>query len=428
MTSAAALGTIETRARRRIGLRLLPFIFLLYLVAFLDRVNISFAGLKMAHDLGFSDRVFGLGSGIFFIGYFLFGIPGAVLVERWSARRWIGIFLVTWGLVTILIAAVRTPLEFYSVRLALGVAEAGFFPGAVVYLTHWFRNEDRAKAAGIFFTAVPVANIIGSPLAGVLLGVHWLGLAGWHWLFILKGMPAIALGCATIFFLTDWPREAKWLPAKEKTWIQEELQREDAEKTLTRKLTVREALRLREVHLLTLIYFFAMTGVYGFVFWFPLILKRASGLTDLQVTLIAALPYLANFFVMIWIGWDSDRTRERRWHTAGPLLVSGVFLTISLCCGRHVWPALASLIVVGASAVACMPAFWALATTLLSDAAAAAAVGLINAVGNLGGFAGPYVVGYLGSVTHTFLPGLIYLLASLFLGAALVLTARVERR
>jgi len=428
MTSAATLGTIETRARRRIGLRLLPFIFLLYLVAFLDRVNISFAGLKMAHDLGFSDRVFGLGSGIFFIGYFLFGIPGAVLVERWSARRWIGIFLVTWGLVTILIAAVRTPLEFYSVRLALGVAEAGFFPGAVVYLTHWFRNEDRAKAAGIFFTAVPVANIIGSPLAGVLLGVHWLGLAGWHWLFILEGMPAIALGCATIFFLTDWPREAKWLPAEEKTWIQEELQREDAEKTLTRKLTVREALRLREVHLLTLIYFFAMTGVYGFVFWFPLILKRASGLTDLQVTLIAALPYLANFFVMIWIGWDSDRTRERRWHTAGPLLVSGVFLTISLCCGRHVWPALASLIVVGASAVACMPAFWALATTLLSDAAAAAAVGLINAVGNLGGFAGPYVVGYLGSVTHTFLPGLIYLLASLFLGAALVLTARVERR
>jgi ACS family tartrate transporter-like MFS transporter len=397
-------------------------------VAFLDRVNISFAGLEMAHDLGFSDRVFGLGSGIFFVGYFLCGIPGAVLVERWSARRWIGCFLVTWGLVTILIAVVRTPLQFYGARLLLGSAEAGFFPGAIVYLTHWFRNEDRAKAAGMFFAAAPVANIIGSPVAGVLLGVRWFGLAGWHWLFVLEGIPAIALGCVTIFFLTDWPREANWLPAEEKAWIQRELQRENDEKSFARKLTIWEALRLREVHSLTLIYFLAMTGVYGFVFWFPLILKRASGLTDLQVTLLAALPYLGNLFVMIWVGWDSDRTRERRWHTAGPLLVSGVFLAVSLCCGRHVWPALASLTVVGASVLACMPAFWALATTLLSDSAAAAAVGLINAVGNLGGFAGPYVIGYLGLLTHSFLPGLTYLVASLFLGAALVLTVRIERR
>src|SRR5262244_1439247 len=231
---------IEHATSRKIAVRLLPFLFLLYIVAFLDRVNVSFAALDMTRDLNFSDRVFGLGAGIFFIGYVVFEIPGALLFERWSARKVIARILVTWGVVTVLVALVRTPGQFYAARFFLGAAEAGFFPGVLVYLTHWFRYEDRAKAAALFMAAIPVANVIGSPLAGAILNVHWAGWPGWRWLFVVEGIPAVFLGFVTVYFLPDWPEEARWLRSEECQWITEELRREKEAKLQRRKVSIGE--------------------------------------------------------------------------------------------------------------------------------------------------------------------------------------------
>ncbi|MBZ5659828.1 MAG: MFS transporter [Acidobacteriia bacterium] len=417
---------VGRRTQRRIARRLLPFLFILYLIAYLDRVNVGFAGLEMSLNLGFTDRVFGLGAGIFFAGYFLFEIPGAIIVERWSARKWIARILISWGLVTVLVAMVRTPAQFYGARFFLGAAEAGFFPGIVVYLTHWFRHEDRARAGALFFSAIPIANVIGSPFAGFLLGVHWFGIPGWRWLFILEGIPAVALGIITLFYLTDWPAEAKWLTRPEREWISGELQREKAAKSETGSLTVRQALAQRDVILLALIYFLALVGLYGFNFWFPTILKRATGLPNLSVTLIAALPYLLGAFVMVWNGWDSDRTGERRWHTAGILGFCGIFMAFSVGLGGHLWASLAFLILSGACTTAFMPSFWQLPTAFLSESAAAASIGLINSVGGLGGFVGPYVVGYLRNRTGSFTSSMIFMIVAPLLSAALVFTLRVR--
>jgi ACS family tartrate transporter-like MFS transporter len=415
------------RAQRRIARRLLPFLFLLYLIAYLDRVNVGFAGLEMSLNLGFTDRVFGLGAGIFFAGYFLFEIPGAVIVERWSARKWIARILISWGFVTILVSMVHTPAQFYGARFFLGAAEAGFFPGIVVYLTHWFRQEDRARAGALFFSAIPIANVVGSPFAGLLLGVHWFGIPGWRWLFILEGIPAVALGITTLFYLTDWPAEAKWLPDPEQEWITGELEKEKAAKSSTRSLTVAQALGQRDVILLALIYFLALVGLYGFNFWFPTILKRATGLPNLSVTLIAALPYLLGAFLMVWNGWDSDRTGERRWHTAAILGLCGAFMAVSVGLNGHLWASLAFLILSGACTTAFMPSFWQLPTAFLSESAAAASIGLINSVGGLGGFVGPYLVGYLRNRTGSFTSSMVFMVVAPLLSAGLVFALKVRQ-
>ena len=427
MNSETILSDVGQRARRRIARRLLPFLFILYFIAYLDRVNVGFAGLEMSRNLGFTDRVFGLGAGIFFAGYFMFEIPGALIVERWSARRWIARILITWGLVTVLVAMIRTPGQFYGARFFLGAAEAGFFPGILVYLTHWFRHEDRARAGALFMSAIPISNVLGSPLAGWLLGVHWFGIPGWRWLFILEGVPAVLLGMTTLLYLTDWPRQAKWLLPDERDWIAGELQREKAAKSATASWTVRQALGQRDVILLALIYFLALIGLYGFNFWFPTILKRATGLPNFTVTLIAALPYLLGAFVMIWNGWDSDRTGERRWHTAVILGLCGVFMALSVGASGNLWTSLAFLILSGACTTAFMPSFWALPAAFLSESAAAASFGLINSVGGLGGFVGPYFVGKLSSLTGSFTFSMIFMIVALLLSAGLVFALRVRR-
>lgn len=411
----------EKRTVRKIAGRLLPYLFVLYIVAFLDRVNVSFAGLEMTHDLGFSDRVFGLGAGIFFIGYVVFEIPGALLVERWSARKVIARILITWGIVTVLVSLVRTPGQFYGARFLLGAAEAGFFPGVLVYLTHWFRYEDRAKAAALFMAAIPVANVIGSPLAGAILNVHWGGWPGWRWLFVLEGIPAVALGIVTIYFLPDWPREAEWLEAEERGWITQELAREKEAKLQVKRVSIGEALRMPRVILLTLIYFLSVTGIYGFAVWFPTILKRATGFSNFTVTLLAVLPYAAGAIAMLFIGWHSDSSRERRWHTAVPLFVGAACLGGALFFSEKLALAFALMIVVGACTTAFLPSFWPLPTEFLAESAAAASIGLINALGNLGGFLGPYAMGYLRSRTGSFAPGLMVLLACMAAAGFLVL-------
>jgi MFS transporter, ACS family, tartrate transporter len=412
-------------ARRRIAQRLLPFLFAMFVIAYLDRVNVSFAALEMTHDLSFSNRVFGLGSGIFFIGYLVFEIPGCLIVERWSARKWFARIMVSWGLVTALMAFIKTPLHFYLVRTLLGVAEAGFFPGIIVYLSHWFRAEDRAKAGSMFMVAIPVANIVGSPLAGWLLGVHWLGMQGWRWLFIVEGIPAIVLGIITAFYLTDWPREAAWLSDGERNWIIGALEAEAREKKAKRSFGTWEALRQRSVLQLTLIYFCGVSASYGFTIWLPTFLKRASGMSNLAVTLLTILPYLTAFSVMLLNGWHSDRTGERRWHTAAPLLLAASAFALLTIPGTSFGFAL--LCLAGASCVnSFLPPFWSIPYAFLGESAAAASTGLINSIGNLGGLVAPWVVGYFLDRTHSFSPGFLYVIVGLVLAVALVLTLPVR--
>jgi ACS family tartrate transporter-like MFS transporter len=423
MTHPSALS-VEQSARRRITRRLLPFLWLLYVIAFLDRVNVAYAALEMSHDLAFSDRVFGLGAGIFFIGYVLLEIPGAVIVERWSARRWIARIMISWGIITVFVGLVHTPQQFYLARFLLGTAEAGFFPGIIVYLTHWFRHEDRAKAIAAFMTAIPLSNIFGSPLAGHILRLRWYGLPGWRWLFILEGIPAVILGVITLFYLTDWPTQAAWLPKEECEWITGELQREKQRKASLQSYTIWQALRHRDVILLTLVYFMGSTGIYGFIIWFPTILKRASGLSTGIVTLLVTLPYFAGLTAMMLNAWHSDRTRERRWHTSTMLFAGGASLIFALLSASHLWTQLVFFILFAAFIHAYQPTFWALPTTFLGESAAAASIGLINCIGGLGGFVGPFIMGYLVTRTGSFATGLVWLLVNLFLAGMLVLCLR----
>src|ERR1700745_3044265 len=271
--------------RHRIALRLLPFFFILYIVAFLDRMNVGAAALQMPRDLGFNDRAVGLGAGIFFLGYFLLEIPGALIAERWSARLWLSRIMITWGILVVLMAFIHTARQFFIVRFLVGAAEAGFFPAVVVYLTHWFRARDRAKAVAAFYAAMPLSYVIGCPLAGLPLRLSWLGLRGWRWLFILEGIPAVVLGIIALFYLTDWPQQAQWLNPDERNWIISTLSEEKKSKKKAQSYTIWQALRHRDVILLTTCYFFATTGNYGIGFWLPSFLKRLSGESDAKVTL-----------------------------------------------------------------------------------------------------------------------------------------------
>jgi D-galactonate transporter len=422
-TSPAALASsaaqVAQSARRRIARRLLPFLFILYVIAFLDRMNIGAAALQMPHDLGFGEGVIGLGAGIFFLGYFLLEIPGALIVERWSARKWIARIMISWGAMTVFMAFIHTSRQFYFVRFLVGAAEAGFLPGVIVYLTHWFRYQERAKAVAVFYAANPLSYVIGSPLAGLLLGLSWLGIRGWRWLFIIEGIPAIIFGFITLRYLTDWPQEADWLSEEEKSWISDELKQEKAAQK--RSYRIWEALRHRDVVLLTLCYFCAMTGSYGIAFWLPTILKRLSGQSDLRVTLMAALPYIAAFVTQQVNGWHSDRMRERRWHAAVPVFVCGLAIAFAVLYRGNLALSLGLFVLAGGSFYGFQPVFWAVPTLFLTESAAAASIGLINAVGNLGGFAGPMVMGYLAHRTHSFSAGLLYLVASLFVSGILML-------
>src|SRR6202158_4166125 len=413
---------------RRIARRLLPFLFVLYVVAFLDRMNVSAAALQMPGDLGFSDRAVGLGAGIFFLGYFLLQIPGALIAERRSARRWIAGIMVSWGALTVLMAFIHTVREFYAVRFVVGAAEAGFFPAVVVYLTHWFRAADRAKAVGGFYAAMPLSYVIGSPLAGLLLDLSWLGLRGWRWLFILEGIPAVLLGLIALVYLTDWPHQANWFPAEEREWIAAQLDREKKAKQDVRSYSIWQALRHRDVILLALCYFFALTGNYGIAFWLPTLLKGLSGQSDLKVTLLPTLPYLAGFLTQQLNGWHSDRVRERRWHAAVPVLLSGLGLFFAISSGTHVTLSMIFFIMVGGAHYAFHPAFSAVPTEFLSDSAAAASIGLINSVGNLGGFFGPLSMGYLVLRTRSFTVGLWYLVGSFLVSGILMLAVGAGRR
>jgi MFS transporter, ACS family, tartrate transporter len=415
-------------ARARVAVRLLPFLFLLYVANYLDRTNIAYAILGMKGDLGLTDSVFGTASGIFFIGYLGLQIPGALLVERWSARRMLASTLMLWGALTTLTGFVRSPIELYGARFLLGAAEAGFFPGVIVYLSHWFIHQDRAKAVARFMCAIPIAYILGGPLAGAILRIHWLGIAGWRWLFLLEGLPAIVLGTATLFVLPDRPDTAAWLRNDQRDWLVSQLVEERRLKTRVEQMTVWQALRHPPVLLLTAGLFFCYNSMYAFFFWMPTMLQRLGGWTDVrQLVWIGAVPFIAGLFGILFMGWNSDRTRERRWHFVVPQLVGVVALGLWFLLPHSSGLLLVIFTLVGFAVNAHFPSFWALPSTLLSSSAAAAAVGFINCMASLGGLVGPKIIGDLSQRTGSFDAGFVFMIACWLVASLLVLLCPREQ-
>jgi len=418
------LHSVADRARRRVNRRLMPFLFILYIVANLDRANVGFAALQMSRELGFSDAVFGFGGGVFFLGYFLLEIPGTVLVEIWSARKWIARIMITWGFLASATGWIHSAHQFYWIRFFLGVAEAGFFPGLVVYLSHWYRPEDRGRAIAMFMAAIPGAQILGAPLAALLLRVHWLGYDGWRWLLLMEGLPAVVLGMVTLFYLTDRPQQARWLPAEERDWLVAELDRETSARSA--HTSAWKALRNPDVLLLALILLLGLAPNYGLSLWLPQMVQRLSTLGVSQVSLMAAIPYLCSVPLMLATGWHSDRTGERKWHTAIPRLVSGAALTVCFFATEHVWISVLMLSVATVGFYCAHPGFWPLPNLFLGRSAAAASIGLINSFGNLGGFLGPYAIGFLSTRTGGFGPGLLVLAACAYASGLLALRVRLN--
>jgi len=416
IASVAASSAGDTR--RRVALRLLPFLFVLYIANYLDRTSVAYAAIGMARDLGFNDHVLGMGIGIFFVSYVALQIPGALMVERWSARGMISVTMIVWGSLTALTALVHTPIQLYLARFLLGAAEAGFFPGVIVYLSHWFIQEDRAKATGNFMAAIPLSLIIGSPVAGWILGHNWFMAQGWRWLFFLEGIPAILLGIVAFFFLTDCPSQARWLVPEQRQWISHKL---EEEKPPNRQLvSLGQALRSRTVLLLATAAFLQYFIGYSVIFWLPTVLKSQSGFSDLQVGLFGTIPYVVALIAMLFNGWHSDRSHERRWHAAVPLLIgaAGFLCLTSLPSSSQMTVLWFSMICV---LMAFLPAFWAIPTEILSESTAAVAVGMINALASVAGFAGPYAFGYLHTRTGSFIAGFAVLMLCAFATAIFML-------
>jgi MFS transporter, ACS family, tartrate transporter len=418
----AGARPIDARDRaiaRKVAWRLAPLLMICYFVAFLDRVNVGFAALTMNADLGFDSAIFGFGAGIFFIGYFIFEVPSNLVLERLGARIWIARIMFSWGLVSAAMALVWNDTSFYAGRFLLGAAEAGFFPGVVLYLTYWFPAEHRAKMIGLFMAAVPISGVIGSPLSGWLLGLDGaLGLHGWQWLFILEGLPSMILSVVIWLYLTDRPGAAHWLTAAEREWLEATLERERAHRDSVRKYRLGEALTDGRVLSLSVLYFGLVSGLYGVTFWLPQIIKGFGGLSNLEVGFIAALPTLAAAIAMVAWTRHSDRTQERPWHVALPAFAGFLGLTASAFTSDPILSTIA-LSVALLGIYAAIATSWTLPTAFLTGTAAAGGLALINSIGNLGGFAGPYFVGWIKTATGT------YSLALLIIGIGVAMSGLI---
>jgi D-galactonate transporter len=418
-SSAIAKSELETSTIRAISWRLIPFLVLAYFLSYLDRVNLGFAALTMNKELNFSPTVFSWGAGIFFIGYFLFEVPSNLALEKFGASRWIARIMVTWGIISALMALVSGVWSFYGVRFLLGVAEAGFFPGIILYLTYWYPAKYRARFLAAFAIAVPVSTVIGAPISGLLLGLDGaMGLQGWQWLFIIEGVPSVLLGVVTWFYLTDRPVKADWLTAEQKAWLAAQLDSETAAKQAASHLTLGQALASPKVIALSLIYFGFVAALYGMQFWLPTIVK-AFGFSNAQTGFVIAVPYLFGTVAMILWARHSDATRERVMHVGAPLLLTAVALGI---CG-YVTDPMTTMVVLTVAAIGVFctfGVFWTLPTAWLSGTAAAGAIALINSIGNLAGFAGPYLIGWVKESTGSTSTGLFVLAALPLIGGLLV--------
>jgi MFS transporter, ACS family, tartrate transporter len=401
-------GELESSTIRAISMRLIPFLVMAYFFAYLDRVNLGFAALTMNADLKFSPTVFAWGAGIFFIGYFIFEVPSNLALERFGASRWIARIMVTWGIISTLMATINGEWSFYILRFLLGVAEAGFFPGIILYLTYWYPAEYRGRFLAAFVVAVPMSTVIGAPVSGLLLGLNGaMGLKGWQWLFVIEGIPSVLLGIVAWFYLTDRPEKAEWLNAEQKAWLASKLQAENAAKQATGHLSLGQVLSSPKVIALSLIYFGYVGAVYGMQFWLPQIVK-AFGLTNAQTGFVTAIPYLFGTIAMILWARHSDATRERVAHVGGPLLLTAVALGVS----SYITDPTTTMIVLTVAAIGMFctfAVFWTLPTAWLSGTAAAGAIALINSIGNLAGFGGPYLIGWVKETTGNTSTGLLVL-------------------
>jgi len=406
---------------KKLRWRLLPFLFLLYVVAYLDRINVGFAALQMKAQLGFSDSVYGLGAGIFFLGYFLFQVPSNLALERVGARRWISALMVCWGIISGCMFSVHSVASFYSLRFLLGAAEAGFFPGVIFYLRSWFPASARAGVVALFMTAGPVSGVIGGPISGLLLDWnHRAGLAGWQWMFLLEAIPAILLGFAAWLFLVDNPGRAPWLSPAEKSWLLQTLDGQASPASVTS--TERPGLWFVNARLwgFALVYFGLNTCTYGISLWLPTALQSLTGLSNFLLGLLSTVPYLAAAILMVLIGAHSDRTGERRWHIAFSAFAGGIALVVSGFSPGIAISVFCFAIALSASSSMAGP-FWAMASGSFTAAAAARSIALINAVGNLGSGFGPYWIGHLRQTTGSFHAGLLSVAALLTLAGLIVL-------
>ena len=411
---------LEKRVMRKISLRIVPFIMILYFIAFVDRVNLGFAALTMNQDLGFSPTVFGFGAGIFFLGYFLFEVPSNLILNKVGARIWIARVMITWGVVSGCMAFVQGTTSFYTLRFLLGVAEAGFFPGIILYLSFWFPGRRRAAVTALFMAAAPLSTALGSPISGTLLEMHGLlGLAGWQWMFLLEAVPALVLGVVTLFYLTDRPEKAKWLDDNERKWLVNTMNSEQAAKGPTAGHSIWRGLADPRVLALSLVYFGTSAGLYTLGIWAPQIIKE-FGLSSLQVGFLNAIP--ATFAVVAMVLWarHSDTTGERTWHVVGACLLAAAGLAFASA-ATTVIAVLIALTLVNIGISSSKPPLWSMPTIFLSGPAAAAGIATINSIGNLGGFVGPSMIGWIKDLTGSFEGGLYFVAGLLVISAVVTL-------
>jgi ACS family tartrate transporter-like MFS transporter len=419
--------SLESGVISRLMWRLMPFLFLLYIVAYLDRINVSFAILQMREQLHLGDRVYGRAAGMFFAGYFLFQVPSNLVFEKVGVRRWISGLMVVWGLVSCSMILIRGPVSFYTLRFLLGAAEAGFFPGMILYMRQWFPASARARAVAWFMTANPLAGVVGSPISGALLGIHRGGLSGWQWLFLMEGVPAILLGSAVYWVLADKPAKAKWLSKDQRGWLLSELGRERLANSHGDSASVWQALARPRIWLLGLIYFGVPACMYGVSLWLPSAIKSVSRLGYFKIGMLTAVPYLVTAVAMVLVGMHSDHSGERKWHTGLPGL-GGAAALVAAAYTRS--PA---LMIIGMSvgmlgAQSMSGPFWAMATSGLSGVSASAGIAVINSVGNLGGYFGPYIIGLARSGNGDFRGGLLAIGTTLGACAGIALLAGARRK
>ena len=411
---------IEKRTLRKITWRIVPFIMILYLIAYIDRVNIGFAAITMKEDLGFTASILGFGAGIFFLGYFLFEVPSNIILHKVGARIWIARVMVTWGIIAGGMAFVESSTSFYVMRFLLGVAEAGFFPGIILYLSYWFPARNRAGVIALFMAAAPIATAIGSPISAALLEMHGImGLAGWQWMFLIEAIPAVILGVVGFFYMTDRPEKAAWLKPDEREWLVKTMQAEDANKGGQQQHSILRGLANPRVLALALIYFGTSAGLYTLGIWAPQIIKEL-GVSSMTVGLLNAIPPIISVVAMILWSRHSDKTNERTWHVALACLTAAVGLAIAASTGS-MFGLIAALTIVNVGISCSKPPLWSMPTMFLSGAAAATGIATINSIGNLGGFAGPAMIGWVKDQTGSFAGGLYFVAGLLILSTVLTL-------
>ena len=413
----------------RVTRRLIPFAFLCYVIAYIDRVNVGFAASALQRDLGLSDTQYGIGAGLFFLGYCVFEVPSNLILERVGARRWIARIMIGWGVVSMAMVFITDVTSFYAARIILGVAEAGFFPGIVLYFTYWIPAADRARTGALFMMAAPVAIIVGAPVSAGLLALDgWLGLHGWQWLFLIEGFPAVVLGLFALRVLTDRPRDAAWLPPNERAWLTSTMDAEGVRRAATGHTSLGRSLSSGRVWLLCGVYFLNTVNTYGIFLWLPKMLAEAAGSKGFGISLLTAIPFTAALVAMVLVGRHSDRTGERKKHVAACALTAAAGLLLAVTFRHNIWLLVLSFTLSQMGQRSVMSVFWTMPPIFLGGTAAAAGIGLINSVGNLGGAVGPSLMGALRDFTGAYTSGLLVLAAALVVEAIVVLTIRIPPR